>query len=227
MHSPNLNAPVITIDGPAGVGKGTLAHQLAADLGWAFLDSGAIFRVAALYALRHSIPLDDEAALVAAIRRLDIDCQQGLILLNNEDVSEAIRNEECASATSKIAALPPVRQALLALQQSFQQLPGLVADGRDMGTVVFAHAPLKLFLTASAEVRAERRLKQLKRAGVEADLAQLVKDINERDYRDANRPVAPLKAAEDAVVMDTSTLSVAEVKALVEPLLQAKGFIAP
>lgn len=225
MHSPNLKAPVITIDGPAGVGKGTLAHQLAADLGWAFLDSGAIYRVAALYALRHAIPLDNEEALVAAIRTLDIDCQQALILLNGEDVSEAIRNEECASATSKIAALPKVRQALLALQQSFQQLPGLVADGRDMGTVVFAHAPLKLFLTASAEVRAERRLKQLKRSGQEADLAQLVKDINERDYRDANRPVAPLKAADDAVIIDTSTLSVTDVKALVVPLLKEREYL--
>ncbi|WP_020558419.1 (d)CMP kinase [Thiofilum flexile] len=225
MNKPNLNAPVITIDGPAGVGKGTLAHQLAADLGWAFLDSGAIYRVAALYALRHAIPLDNEDALVDAIRTLDIDCQQALILLNGENVSEAIRNETCASATSKIAALPQVRQALLALQQSFQQLPGLVADGRDMGTVVFAHAPLKLFLTASAEVRAERRLKQLKRQGLEADLAQLVKDISERDYRDANRAVAPLKAAADAQVIDTSRLSVAEVKALVTPMLRALGYL--
>ncbi|MBK8454353.1 MAG: (d)CMP kinase [Thiofilum sp.] len=225
MHKPNLDAPVIAIDGPAGVGKGTLAHQLAADLGWGFLDSGAIYRVAALYALRHAIPLDNEEALVEAIRTLDINCQHALILLNGEDVSEAIRTEECASATSKIAALPKVREALLALQQSFQQLPGLVADGRDMGTVVFAHAPLKLFLTASAEVRAERRLKQHQAQGNQADFAQLVKDINERDYRDANRAVAPLKAADDARVIDTSTLSVAEVKALVVAMLKERGYL--
>ncbi|MEN9501758.1 MAG: hypothetical protein RI964_1043 [Pseudomonadota bacterium] len=206
---------VITIDGPAGAGKGTIAGLLAEQLGWHLLDSGAIYRVAAVAALRQGVDLQDETALAELIPNLHIAFKNGDAWLDGENVTGEIRNETCAGATSKIAALPAVRAALLALQRSFQQAPGLVADGRDMGTVVFPDAAHKFYLTASAEIRAQRRLKQLSEQGVSARLSDLIQDINARDERDANRPVAPLKPADDAVMIDTSPLTQAEVFAAV------------
>lgn len=203
--------PVLTIDGPAGVGKGSIASMLADTLGWHLLDSGAIYRVVALAALQRGIDLQDEAAIVALVPQLVIEFKQGDVWLNGECVSKTIRNEACASASSKIAALPEVRRALLALQRSFCKAPGLIADGRDMGTVVFPNATYKFYLTASAEIRAERRLKQLSEQGLSAKLCDLIQDINARDERDFNRAVAPLKPAETAVLIDTSLLTQTEV----------------
>ena len=208
----SINAiPVLTIDGPAGAGKGSIAAMLATTLGWHLLDSGAIYRVAALAVLRHGIDLHDETAISTLVPQLIIEFKQGDAWLNGECVSADIRNEACASATSQIAALPAVRSELLALQRSFCKAPGLIADGRDMGTVVFPEAAYKFYLTASAEIRAERRLKQLSEQGLSAKLQDLIQDINARDERDSNRPVAPLKPADDAVLVDTSPLTQAEV----------------
>lgn len=198
--------PVITIDGPAGVGKGTIASLLAEKLGWHILDSGAIYRIAALAALKQDIDLSDENALVAMIAELQLAFHDQKAWLNGEDVSTQIRNESCADATSKIAALPAVRDALLQLQRNFQQEPGLIADGRDMGTVVFPTASNKFYLTARAEIRAERRLKQLRGQGQDAKLHELVQEINARDERDTKRAVAPLRPADDAVIIDTSDI---------------------
>lgn len=198
--------PVITIDGPAGVGKGTIASLLAEQLGWHILDSGAIYRIAALSALKQDIDLSDENALVTMIAELQLAFHDQKAWLNGEDVSTHIRNESCADATSKIAALPAVRDALLQLQRNFQQEPGLIADGRDMGTVVFPTASNKFYLTARAEIRAERRLKQLRGQGQDAKLHELVQEINARDERDTKRAVAPLKPADDAVIIDTSDI---------------------
>lgn len=211
----STQAPVITIDGPAGAGKGTIACMLADKLGWHMLDSGAIYRVAALAALRRGLSLQDETALAAMIPTLNIEFKNGDAWLDGEIVSGDIRNETCASATSQIAAWPAVRAALLELQRHFCQPPGLVADGRDMGTIVFPGANHKFYLTASAEIRAERRLKQLSQQGLSARLCDLIQDINARDERDANRPVAPLKPAADALIIDTSSLDQAEVFATV------------
>ena len=203
----NKQAPVITIDGPAGSGKGTIAALLAQRLGWQLLDSGAIYRVAAQAALEAQIPLDDAEALVALIQGLEMRFEDGKVWRNNQDVSLAIRTPVTADATSRISALPPVRAALMDRQRAFRQLPGLVADGRDMGTVVFPDAKLKVFLTASPEIRAERRLKQLSEQGIYANITALIGEIKKRDERDSNRPIAPLRPAADALIIDSSQLN--------------------
>ncbi len=197
-------APVITIDGPSGSGKGTVGRAVAERLGWHFLDSGALYRVLGLAALKRGLDLGDEAALAELARGLDVRFEGARVILEGEDVSEAIRSEAAGAAASRVAALPSVREALLARQRAFRRPPGLVADGRDMGTVVFPDAPLKVFLEASPEERARRRFEQLKAQGLDVNLARILTDIRERDRRDRERPVAPLKPAPDAVVIDST-----------------------
>lgn len=197
---------VVTVDGPSGVGKGTLCARLAEHYGFHFLDSGALYRVLGLAARQRGI-LDNFVALTELARHLPVSFVQGKILLAQTDVSETIRTETVAALASQVAVIESVRSALLAFQQDFAQAPGLIADGRDMGTVVFPNAMAKLFLDASAEVRADRRVKQLKNQGLDANIDQITQEIRERDDRDRNRAVAPLKAANDALVIDTSNLS--------------------
>lgn len=215
--------PVIAIDGPTASGKGTVAGMVASRLGWNYLDSGAIYRVLALSAYRKGIDLADEAALARAGKALPVSFSGHAILLEGEDVSLDVRREETGNAASKIAALPAVRAALLARQQAFAELPGLVADGRDMGSVVFPAAILKIFLTATAEARAERRYKQLIDKGLPANIDDLLRDLRERDARDASRAVAPLRACEDAVLLDTTTLSIDEAVQFVLNLAAQRG----
>jgi cytidylate kinase len=214
---PALLMPVITVDGPSGSGKGTVCRLLAEKLGWDVLDSGAIYRVLSLAALHHQIALDNEEALVPLAANLDVqflidsDTNAGKIILEGEDVTTTIRNEEVGAAASKVAALPRVREALLRRQRAFRTENGLIADGRDMGTVVFPDAPLKIFLTASAEERARRRFVELNERGLDVTLSGLLQDIQARDDRDMNRAVAPLVPAEDAIELDTSELNAQQV----------------
>ena len=205
---PARAVPVICIDGPTASGKGTLAAALAARLGWHYLDSGALYRATALAARQAGVALDDEAALARLAAVLPLRFEAGRVLLDGRDVSEALRSEQTGMDASALAPLPAVRAALLNLQRGMARLPGLVADGRDMGTVVFADAPLKVFLTASAETRAERRYKQLAAKGISANIARLRDDLQARDARDASRAAAPLKAAQDALALDNSCLSI-------------------
>jgi cytidylate kinase len=198
--------PVVTVDGPSGVGKGTLCACLSAHYGFHFLDSGALYRVLGLAANQQNLSLDSDV-LVNLARHLPVRFVDSKIWLETQDVTDTIRTETVAALASQVAAIPAVRAALLAFQQDFAQAPGLVADGRDMGTVVFIDAPAKLFLEASAEVRAERRVKQLKNQGLDANIDRITQEIKERDDRDRNRSVAPLIAAADALVIDTSYLS--------------------
>lgn len=202
---------VIAIDGPAASGKGTIARRIAAVLGFHYLDSGALYRLVALAAERDGIGCDDEAALAAAAARLDAQFRDGDIWLGALRVGDAIRTEAMSVAASRVAALPGVRRALLARQRAFRVPPGLVADGRDMGTVVFPHARLKIYLTASVQARAERRYKQLMEKGLSATIPTLLRDIRERDARDSARAVAPLEPAEDAIEVDTTELSIEQV----------------
>ena len=202
--------PVITIDGPTASGKGTVAQKVARQLGFHYLDSGALYRLTALSVLRRGVALDDEHALAKAAEHLHCHFDGGHIFLANEDVTQAIRAEEVGNTASKIAALITVRQALYGLQLSFRKPPGLVADGRDMGTVIFPGARLKVFLTASVEARATRRYKQLIDKGFSANIEDLSRDLKERDERDMNRSSAPLKAAEGAYHLDTSDMTADE-----------------
>jgi len=213
------NIPVITIDGASGTGKGVVMQWVAKELGWNLLDSGALYRVLALAAQKHTISLDDETALEQQAKQLDVQFIESdigdppQILLENQDVTESIRTEKVGNAASKVGALPAVRAALLDRQRAFRREPGLVTDGRDMGTVVFPDANLKIFLTASPEERAFRRYKQLKAKGIHVNLGGLVEELSERDKRDRERAIAPLKPAEDAICIDTDALTIEQVVA--------------
>lgn len=224
--------PVITIDGASGTGKGTISQILATRMGWKFLDSGALYRVLALAAQKHSVAVDNEKALEVLAEHLDVQfiAQENAfprIILEGEDVTETIRTEKIGNAASIIAALPAVRAALLSRQRAFRESPGLVADGRDMGTVVFPDAELKIFLTASSEERARRRFNQLKDQGINVNLNDLIKELRERDRRDQERTVAPLKPAQDAIRIDTDFLSIEQVvERIVSEIKGKKAFPA-
>jgi len=211
----NSNIPVITIDGPTASGKGTVAHKVADHLGFHLLDSGALYRLTALSAIRRGTDMRNEHALAKVAEHLPVRFNGGHIYLGTEEVSNAIRVEEVGNTASKIAALPAVRQALYGLQLSFRETPGLVADGRDMGTVIFPGAKLKVFLTASVEARAQRRYKQLIDKGFSANMDDLLADLQSRDARDTQRAVAPLVPAEGAHLLDTSHMTVDEAVAQV------------
>ncbi|BAJ02044.1 cytidylate kinase [Shewanella violacea DSS12] len=214
-------APVVTIDGPSGVGKGTISQLLAQRLGWKLLDSGAIYRVLALAAIHHNVQLDNEESLTLLASHLDVQFvtsseTQGIkVVLEGEDVSTDIRSPECSKAASIVAAFPRVREALLRRQRAFNTTPGLIADGRDMGTVVFPSTPAKIYLIASAEERAQRRYNQLQDKGFDVNIDRLLSEIKERDDRDMNRTVSPLVPADDALVIDTSGIGIEDVLNLV------------
>ena len=216
--------PVVTIDGPGGAGKGTVASAIAETKGWHLLDSGALYRIIAVAGLRQGIPLDDAVALAQLCPRLDIVFGAGSVKVSGDDFTDAIRTEDAGSSASIVAALPPVRDAILTLQREFRKAPGLVADGRDMGTVVFPDAPVKIFLDASAEARAERRYNQLKNKGLGVSLRALLEQIQERDARDRERAVAPLRPAEDALIIDSTEMSIDAVVAMVmEQIVRKTG----
>jgi len=203
----NSTVPVITIDGPTASGKGTVAQQVALQLGFHYLDSGSLYRLAALAAERQGIDLTDEKAVAAAAKNLDIRFSGDRIYLDGDDVSEAIRTELASQNASRVAALAAVRAALIERQRAFRRAPGLVCDGRDMGSVIFPDAEVKVFLTASVEARAERRTNQLKQKGISAILADVVKELRIRDERDSSRQIAPLKKLDDAYLLDTTAIS--------------------
>lgn len=211
------NIPVIAIDGPSASGKGTVAQLVAQQLGYHYLDSGALYRIVAYAAKLQQISWQNEQAVAAIIDALHIEFKYGDIFLNQQNVSDAVRSEEIGKGASQVAVHPAVRAALMDLQRSFRQAPGLVADGRDMGTVIFPDAGTKIYLTASAEVRAERRYKQLLAKGANADLLEILQDLKERDARDQQRAAAPLMQAEDAELLETNQLSISEA---VEKVLQ-------
>jgi cytidylate kinase len=204
-----MSAPVIAIDGPSASGKGTIASRVAKQLAFHYLESGALYRIVALLSLREDTLA--EKRLVALAEEMDVVFEEGDILLGDEPITDKVRSELVGKRASEVAKVPALRQALLARQRAFRQPPGLVADGRDMGTVVFPQAELKVFLTASPEIRAERRYKQLIEKGIDANLRALSRDLRDRDERDAKRAVAPLVPAPDSQVLDSSALSIDEV----------------
>lgn len=223
--------PVLAIDGPSGSGKGTLAQMLARQLGWHLLDSGALYRVVGLAAEQQGVNLDDEAGLVDVAAHLDVRFgatapgEPAAVVLNGRDISDAVRSEQTGYLASRVAVFNGVRQALHDRQRAFARSPGLVADGRDMGTEVFPDAPLKIFLTASAEERAQRRHKQLMNKGESVNLAALLEDIQARDRRDRERVVAPLRPADDAIVIDSTVMGIDQVVQQVLLLLQQRALI--
>lgn len=227
----DTRAPVVTLDGPGGAGKGTISYMLAKKLGWHLLDSGAMYRVLALAALQHGISLEDEKSLGELAEVLDVEFRPAEdspvceVILEGQNVSNDIRTEAAGNNASIVAALPAVRAGLLARQKAFQDTPGLIADGRDMGTVVFPTAPVKIFLTASAEERAGRRYKQLKEKGFDVSLRDLCTEIKERDERDANRAVSPLKPADDAILLDSTELAIEAVFEKVLLAMSNKGLL--
>ncbi len=212
-------APVLAIDGPGGAGKGTISRLVARQLGWHLLDSGALYRLVALDAIQHGVALDAESAVAELAARLDARFQSAgdpiRVLLNGEDVTDAIRSEVAGDGASRVAALPGVRRALVQRQRDFRRPPGLVADGRDMGAVIFPDAGLKVFLTASVEERARRRHKQLKDKGIDVSLSALSRDMVERDRRDSERSIAPLKPSDEARILDTTGIAIPDVVAVV------------
>lgn len=202
-----MSIPVITIDGPTASGKGTVAHRVAKQLGFHYLDSGALYRLTALSAIKQNISLENEVMIAQIARALPCRFVKGHVFLNEQDVTDSVRAEKIGVSASKIAVLPMVRQALVDLQKSFKTMPGLVADGRDMGSVIFPEATQKIFLTASVAARASRRYKQLIEKGFSANMEDLSKDLAERDERDMNRSTSPLKPAQGAVIIDTSEMT--------------------
>ncbi len=223
------NVRILAIDGPSGSGKGTVSRRIAKQLGWHYLDSGALYRVLALAAQNHAIALNDTATLATLAAHLDVqfelaaDPADDTVQLEGENVTGMLRSEACGAAASQVAAIPEVRSALLERQRAFAEPPGLVADGRDMGTVVFPSAQSKVFLTADTEARAQRRYKQLKGKGLDASLADVLAEIRVRDARDSGRAVAPLKPAQDALTVDTTDLSIEEVVAIVTRIVEGQA----
>lgn len=222
--------PVLTVDGPGGAGKGTVCHLVAQKLGWHLLDSGALYRLTALAAMKHGVDIANEEAIEVLAKHLDVQFKpvaEGHVvtILEGEDVTHNIRTEDVGAQASKVAAFPKVRAALLARQRDFAQAPGLVADGRDMGTEVFPEADVKIYLTASAEERAMRRYKQLNEKGVEARIEDLLADIQARDDRDMNRAVAPLKPATDALIIESTQMSIEQVLDAVMTELKTKELV--
>jgi cytidylate kinase len=216
---PGQPAPVLAIDGPGGAGKGTISRLVARRLGWHLLDSGALYRLVALAAIQRGVPLDAESAVADLAASLDARFQssgdQARVLLNGKDVTEVIRSEAAGDGASRVAALPAVRRSLIQRQRDFRRPPGLVADGRDMGVVIFPDADLKVFLTASVEERARRRHKQLKDKGIDGSLSSLSRDMVERDRRDSERAIAPLKPSDEARILDTTGMDIPDVVAVV------------
>lgn len=217
--------PVVTIDGPSGSGKGTIAAMLAERLGWHLLDSGALYRIVAAVALSRGTALDDEAALAEMAGRLDISFDDGSVRVDGENLAEVIRSEPVSRAASQVAALSAVRGAILEAQQRMRRAPGLVADGRDMGTVVFKDASLKIYLDASVEERAERRYNQLKNKGLSVSLRALLASLTERDERDKGRAVSPLVPAKDALVIDSTSLTIEAVLRIVYAEVLARHLV--
>lgn len=223
--------PVVTIDGPSGSGKGTLAQLLARRLGWHLLDSGALYRIVGLAAVERGVSFDDEAGLADVASHLNVQFastapgEPAAVVLEGRDISASVRNEQAGYYASRVAVFAAVRQALHQRQRAFARAPGLVADGRDMGTEVFTDAPLKVFLTASAEERAQRRYKQLMHKGESVTLAALLEDIRARDRRDCERAVAPLRPAPDAVIIDSTRLGIDQVLQQVLDLIKGKALI--
>lgn len=228
MNKKLANVPVITLDGPGGSGKGTIAARLARRYDWQLLDSGALYRLTALAALKNGVALDSEDDLANLAAHLDVRFAvnrdivklESLVFLDDQDVTQDIRTEETGASASKLALFQKVRDALLQRQKAFQVAPGLIADGRDMGTVVFPNAILKIYLTASAEERAKRRVQQLKDKGIDVSLPRILSDISVRDARDMNRAVAPLVPADDAIIIDTTEMDVAKVEKRIIELIE-------
>ncbi len=218
-------AAVVTIDGPSGSGKGTLSQIIAQDLGWNFLDSGALYRLTALSALSHKIDLGSEEDIAVLAAHLDtrFDAETGRVYLEGDDVTQIMRTEKTGAAASRVAAYPEVRKALLERQRAFRAAPGLVADGRDMGTVVFPDADLKIFLTASAEERARRRVAQLRESGMDANYEEILSDVVSRDERDRNRAESPLIPADDARTLDSTHMNIEGVVEAVLQLIADRG----